>query len=52
MAKKPIYTYPAQGPPSHPAEGPKGTEGQEVVEDGQGPGAQFQSRSGHAAKLA
>lgn len=52
MAKKPTHTYPAHGPPSHPAEGPEGTEGQEVVEDGQGPGAQFQSRSGHAAKLA
>lgn len=52
MARRPIYTYPAQGPPSHLAVGPEHTEGQEVVEYGQQPGAQIQSRSGHAAQLA
>lgn len=52
MASRPIYAYPAHGPPSHLAEGPERTEGQEVVEDGQRPGAQFQSWSGHAAQLA
>lgn len=45
------HTYPAHGPPSHPAEWSEGTEGQEVVENRQGPGAQFQGRSGHAAQL-
>lgn len=46
-----MHTYPAYGPPSHPAERSEGAEGQEVVEDGQGPGAQFQGGSGHAAQL-
>lgn len=46
-----VHTYPAHGPPSHPAERSEGTEGQEVVEDRQGPGAQFQGRSGHTAQL-
>lgn len=49
--RQPVHTYPAHGPPSHPAERSEGTEGQEVVEDRQGPGAQFQGRSGHTAQL-
>lgn len=48
----PARTYPAHRPPSHPAERPEGAEGQEVVEHGQGPGAQLQGGSGHAAQLA
>lgn len=47
-----MYTYPAYRPPSHTAEWPEGTKGQEVVENSQGPGAQFQGRSGHTAQLA
>lgn len=49
--QQPVHTYPAHGPPSHPAERSEGTEGQEVVEDRQGPGAQFQGGSGHTAQL-
>lgn len=51
LGQQPVHTYPAHGPPSHPAERSEGTEGQEVVEDRQGPGAQFQGRSGHTAQL-
>lgn len=49
--QQPVHTYPAHRPPSHPAERSEGTEGQEVVENRQGPGAQFQGRSGHTAQL-
>lgn len=45
------WTHPAHRPPSHPAERSEGAEGQEVVEHRQGPGAQSQGGSGHAAQL-